>query len=150
MIIQRSRQVGSAIVIALRRICVRQDAKNARRKHGGKRHKGMVHASVNSRSRRTVLYQTRCGSVTCRRNGKHSVPPDSRSSCCGDGPRSARNSLLACLALPDADGLALHGVLGRRGCGQHQTILTRTSAHLAAEGAGVAGVLCDLHLWAIR
>ncbi|KAJ3557340.1 hypothetical protein NM688_g1523 [Phlebia brevispora] len=45
---------------------------------------------------------------------------------CGNGPRTTGNGLLAALALPDADGLALHRVL--------------------QEGAGVPRVLRDLHL----
>ena len=44
-----------------------------------------------------------------------------------DGPGTTSDSLLAASALPDADGLALDGVL-------------------AAERAGVASVLADFHL----
>jgi len=44
-----------------------------------------------------------------------------------DGPGSSGNGLLAGLAFPDSNGLALNGVL-------------------SAEGAGVAGVLGDFHL----
>lgn len=44
-----------------------------------------------------------------------------------NGPRAARDGLLAALAAPDADAVSLDG-------------------RLAAEGAGVAGVLGDFHL----
>lgn len=46
---------------------------------------------------------------------------------CGDGVGTTGNSLLAALALPDTNSLALDGVL-------------------SAEGADVAGVLGDFHL----
>lgn len=41
----------------------------------------------------------------------YNAPPDSRGSRCGNGPRTTCNGLRARLALPDADGQALHRVL---------------------------------------
>lgn len=39
------------------------------------------------------------------------IPADSGSSSCADGPCTSSNDLLACLALPDTNALALDSVL---------------------------------------
>lgn len=68
-----------------------------------------------------------------------------------DDPSATSDGLSAGLAVPDADGLSLDGVLEveqtRRSIGSSGSTLGLGAAHLAAESAGVGSVLGDFHLF---
>ncbi len=98
-----------AIVIALKRKCVRQNAKTARRKHGEKQAKERLCLGQLAQPANSTIVRSVNGEYA--RYVQYNTPPDCRSGSGGDCPCTARNDLLASLALPNSNGLTLDGVL---------------------------------------
>ena len=78
-----------------------------------------------------------------KRESHGHAPADSGSRGGRDGPCTASDDLFAGRAVPDADVGPLYRVLRNEMSMERNGSTTRT--HLAAEGAGVSGMLGDLH-----